>query len=66
MSRITDIGGEASTFCRLRLWNESNWDYDEVVACVKHQDARPDYLKLHCPPMSIVLWVRYDREVVRP
>lgn len=64
--KMSEIQGVSATFARLRIWNEAQFDYDEIMACVKHGDVRKDYLALHRPPMLIVRWVRFDREVSAP
>lgn len=66
MPRMSDMAGEASTFCTMHLWDDEAFQYARVLDCVRHGDARVAYLALHAPPMLIVVSVRYGSEVLRP
>jgi hypothetical protein len=62
MTRPDKIGGAHSTTATILVWNELHWRYDEIVDCVRGEDARARYLALHAPPMVYVRAVRYGLE----
>lgn len=64
--KMGQIGGEASTFCTVMVWDDATFGYERVIDCARHRDARAEYLALHAPPLLYVESVRYAGEVIRP
>jgi hypothetical protein len=65
-TRPADIRGKASTFATVLIWDDAIWDYQRVIDCVHHRDARAEFMALHNPPLVLVESVRINGQVFRP
>jgi hypothetical protein len=66
MSRTSDILGNSATFCTLRVWDEVEFCYHELVDMVRDRDAMEEMLTLHQPPLVVVISVRCGSKSARP
>lgn len=66
MSRTGDILGNSATFCTLRVWDEGEFCYRELVDMVRDRDATAEMLALHAPPLVVVVSVRCGTKAAYP